>query len=127
MEAGIILFDGDCNLCRNVVRFITANDNNKRFCFVPLGSENASLILSKFNIGNADSGSVLLITDNRVYSRSGAALQIIRKLDGLWPLLYFFIIVPQFIRDPVYNLISRYRYKWFGRATGDLKYRSCCF
>jgi predicted DCC family thiol-disulfide oxidoreductase YuxK len=38
-----------------------------------------------------------------------------KKLNGLWPLLYGFIIVPRFIRDAVYNYVGKNRYKWFGK------------
>lgn len=60
--------------------------------------------------------SVILIENGRTYDRSSAALRIAKKLNGLWPLLYIFIIVPKPIRDAVYNLIGRNRYKWFGKT-----------
>jgi predicted DCC family thiol-disulfide oxidoreductase YuxK len=49
------------------------------------------------------------------YLRSTAALRAFRYLRFPWPLLYAFIIVPPFLRDPVYNLIAHNRYRWFGR------------
>ncbi len=49
------------------------------------------------------------------YSCSTAALQIARRLNGLWPLLGAFLIVPRPIRDAVYDWIGRHRYQWFGR------------
>jgi predicted DCC family thiol-disulfide oxidoreductase YuxK len=33
----------------------------------------------------------------------------------MWPLLYVAIIIPRFLRDAIYNLVARNRYKWFGR------------
>jgi predicted DCC family thiol-disulfide oxidoreductase YuxK len=58
--------------------------------------------------------SFVFIEDDKVYSQSTAALKVCKYLSGLWPLLYGFIIVPKFIRDGVYNLIAKNRYKWFG-------------
>jgi len=37
-------------------------------------------------------------------------------LKGGLPLLYFFIIVPLFIRNSIYNYIAKNRYKWFGKT-----------
>jgi predicted DCC family thiol-disulfide oxidoreductase YuxK len=121
----IILFDGNCKLCNNVVRFISKNDSRKVFCFIPLESQKASEYLSRYNQKDVNKGSVLLIQDERIYTKSNAVFHILKYLDGLWPLLYVFIIVPGFIRDPVYNLIAKYRYRWFGPSTGSQDFRSC--
>jgi predicted DCC family thiol-disulfide oxidoreductase YuxK len=121
----IILFDGTCKLCNNVVRFITKNDSRKIFCFVPLESEKATEYLNLYNKKNVNKGSVLLIQDEKIYTKSNAVLHILKYLDGLWPLFYIFIVVPGFIRDPVYDVIAKYRYRWFGTVKGDPHYRSC--
>jgi predicted DCC family thiol-disulfide oxidoreductase YuxK len=120
-----ILFDGTCNLCNNVVSFITKNDRKRIFCFIPLGSEKALDYLNSYNKKDVNKGSVLLIRDDKIYTKSDAVLHILKYLDGLWPLLYMFIIVPAFIRDPVYDIISKYRYRWFGVCTDCPDYRSC--
>lgn len=121
----MILFDGTCKLCNNVVRFITKNDSKRIFCFIPLESEKASEYLNRYNKKNVNKGSVLLIEDEKIYTKSNAVLHILKCLDGLWPLFFVFIIVPGFIRDPVYDIIAKYRYRWFGPSTGSPDYRSC--
>jgi predicted DCC family thiol-disulfide oxidoreductase YuxK len=121
----IILFDGTCKLCNNVVKFIAKNDSKKTFCFIPLESEKAEEYLNRYHKHNVNKGSVLLIQDDNIYTKSNAVLHILKCLDGLWPLFYGFIIVPGFIRDPVYDIIAKYRYRWFGAVKGDPDYRSC--
>ncbi len=121
----IILFDGTCKLCNNVVKFITKNDSKRLFCFIPLDSQKASEYLSRYNEKNVNKGSVLLIQNEKLYTKSNAVLHILKYLDGLWPLFYGFIIVPGFLRDPVYDIIAKYRYRWFGAVTGESDYRSC--
>jgi predicted DCC family thiol-disulfide oxidoreductase YuxK len=121
----IILFDGSCKLCNNVVRFITKNDSKRIFCFIPLESEKATEYLNRYNKKNVNRGSVLLIQGDKIYTKSNAVLHILKCLDGLWPLFYGFIIVPGFIRDPVYDIIAKYRYRWFGPSNGSPDYRSC--
>jgi predicted DCC family thiol-disulfide oxidoreductase YuxK len=121
----IILFDGSCKLCNNVVRFITKNDSKRVFCFIPLGSEKATEYLNRYHKKNVNKGSVLLIQGDKIYTKSNAVLHILKCLDGLWPLFFGFIIVPAFIRDPVYDIIAKYRYRWFGPSTGSPDYRTC--
>ncbi len=82
--------------------------------FASLQSSEAKKLLSDLHF-TIDGSSFILIENNVVYERSTAALRIARKLKGLWPLLYMFMIVPKFIRDSVYNFISKNRYKWFGK------------
>ena len=67
--------------------------------------------------------------EDKVYTRSTAALRVARKLSGAWKLLYGIMIVPRFLRNFVYNVIARNRYKWFGKKdecmipTAELKDR----
>jgi predicted DCC family thiol-disulfide oxidoreductase YuxK len=121
----IILFDGTCKLCNNVVKFISKNDSSRIFCFIPLESEKATEYLNRYNKKDVNKGSVLLIQGEKIFTKSNAVLHILKCLDGLWPFFYVFIVVPGFIRDPVYDIISKYRYRWFGPSTGSSEYRSC--
>ena len=66
-------------------------------------------------MGNTLPDSVVLIEDGRVYTRSTAALRIVRRLVFPWPLIYALMVVPRPLRDMVYDLIARHRYWWFGK------------
>jgi predicted DCC family thiol-disulfide oxidoreductase YuxK len=59
--------------------------------------------------------SIILIRENQLYLRSTAALEIARRLDFPWPVLYAFIIIPRFLRDGIYDWISARRYRFFGK------------
>jgi predicted DCC family thiol-disulfide oxidoreductase YuxK len=111
----LVLFDGVCHFCNNSVNFIIDRDPEKKFVFAPLQSELAANALTRFGESNTVIDTIILIQDNKLYKRSRAALEIARKLNGLWPLCYIFIIVPSFIRNFFYNLIAKNRYKWFGQ------------
>lgn len=63
--------------------------------------------------------SVVLAQDGKVYVESTAALKIVKQLNGLWPMLYLFILVPPVVRDTIYRWVADNRYRWFG------KYHSC--
>lgn len=111
----VIFFDGVCNLCNGAVQFTIERDHKNSFRFASLQSDFAKEELTPFNISSANLASFILLEEGKIYLRSTAALRVARKLKGLWPLLYGFIIVPRFIRDAVYNYIAKNRYKWFGK------------
>jgi predicted DCC family thiol-disulfide oxidoreductase YuxK len=59
--------------------------------------------------------SVIYIHNKKAFTQSSAALHIVKQLSGLWPALYAFIIIPPFIRNRIYMIIARNRYRWFGK------------
>ncbi|UCS93119.1 thiol-disulfide oxidoreductase DCC family protein [Echinicola marina] len=111
----IVLFDGVCNLCNQAVDFIIQHDSKNHFKLASLQDEPGKALLKGKSIDEAYLDSIVLLRKNKVYYKSRAALEIAKKLKGLWPLFYGFIIVPQFLRDPVYDWIAKNRYKWFGK------------
>jgi predicted DCC family thiol-disulfide oxidoreductase YuxK len=115
-QQAVILFDGVCNLCNGFVQFVIKRGNGNYFSFAALQSEYANQQLEKFNYKATGLASVVLIENNKVYTKSTAALRILKKMKGFYPLLYAFIIVPPLIRDTVYQWIARNRYRWFGKT-----------
>ena len=111
----IILFDGICNLCNGAVQFIIKRDKKDQFVFASLQGRSGSELLNKFELPSNLINSFVLVEGDKVYTRSTAALRVARKLNGGWKLLYGFMIIPRFIRNAVYNLIAKNRYKWFGK------------
>jgi predicted DCC family thiol-disulfide oxidoreductase YuxK len=124
----IVLFDGVCNLCSGSVQFILKRDKNNLFQFASLQSKPGQEYLKKFNLPADTFNSFVLVEGDNIYTRSTAALRIAKNLKG-WKWLYAFRIVPKFIRDAVYNLIAKNRYRWFGKKnecwipTPDLRAR----
>jgi predicted DCC family thiol-disulfide oxidoreductase YuxK len=113
-DKSIILFDGVCNLCSGAVQFILKRDHKKQFVFASLQSEIGQQLLLKNKV-NTSVETIILLQNDKWFSQSTAALEIARKLSGAWPLFYAFIIIPRFVRDGVYDWISRNRYKFFGK------------
>ncbi|MEJ0054181.1 MAG: thiol-disulfide oxidoreductase DCC family protein [Bacteroidota bacterium] len=114
-EKSIILFDGVCNLCNGFVNFLILRDKQNKFQFGSLQSPKAQELLKQYQYSTNDLSTVLLLEDGKLYSQSTAVLKIVRRMDGAWPLLYGFIILPRPIRDFFYQLIAKNRYKLFGR------------
>lgn len=115
-DHAIVLFDGVCNYCNRMVNFTIRHDKKNYFLFAPLRSAAAAGLIKKYGVPDDTSNSTfVLIENNKFYLRSTASLRLLRKLNGLYPLLYVFIIVPPFIRDAFYGIIARRRYQWWGK------------
>lgn len=87
----------------------------KKFVFAPLQSVAGQQLLYKYQLPRNSFDSFVFIVDNAVYLRSAASLQVLKKLPWYWKWTQILWIVPAFLRDAVYNLIARNRYKWFGK------------
>ncbi|ABF87232.1 conserved hypothetical protein [Myxococcus xanthus DK 1622] len=112
----VVLFDGVCNLCNGTVLFIIDRDPEARIRFTALQSQRAAALLAPHGVvPKEEPDSFVLLQDGKLYERSTAALRVARMLKGPWRFLYAFIVVPRPLRDLVYRIIARNRYRWFGR------------
>ena len=114
----VILFDGVCNLCNASVQWVIERDKEGRFDFAPLQSDAARRELAKLmDVKEIDTlpDSIVLLDSDGVHVRSTAALRILRELGSWYMLLRLGVVLPRPIRDAVYNLVARNRYRWFGR------------
>ncbi len=115
-EKKIVLFDGVCNLCNGAVQFIIRRDRRDRFRFAALQSELGQELCRARHIDTTQVDSIVLIDPGvAYYIKSDAALEIARDLKGYgWmPLMLGWI--PRGVRDAVYDLVARNRYRWFGK------------
>jgi len=128
-EAHILLFDGVCNLCNSIVQFIIKRDPKGKFQFASLQSESGQALLRKFGLPTDDFNSFVYIQGDEYFLKSSAGLHVLKELGGFWKLFYIFIIFPIPLRDFVYSIIAKTRYKIFGKrdtcmvATPELKQR----
>lgn len=111
----IVFFDGVCNLCNSSVDFMIKRDKNNQFLVGALQDETSKDILSQYDVKEDYLDSIILLEKGKIFYKSTAALKIARHLSGLWPALYPLIILPQGLRDIVYDWIGQNRYKWFGK------------
>jgi predicted DCC family thiol-disulfide oxidoreductase YuxK len=111
----ILLFDGVCNLCNRTVQFVIKRDAKAKFLFASLQSDYGQTLLKRFGLPQDDFDSFVLISGDKFYLRSTAGLHVLKELGGGWKLLYALIIFPRPLRDFIYNLVARTRYKTFGK------------
>ena len=120
MNQSVVIFDGICNLCSRGVAFIIRRDPRNLFRFAAAQSDAGKKLMEGYGLDPGEVVSLVLVENGKIYMRSSALLRIVRRLTGLWPVLYGLVIIPFFLRDPVYDFVARNRYKWFGKQENCL-------
>ncbi len=111
----ILLFDGLCNLCNGAVNFILKRDKIGKFKFAALQSEIGNKLCKQHNIDTNIIDSIVLIKNDKVYIKSTAVLEILKDMPIGWRVFRSGIILPKVIRDYLYDLIAKHRYRIFGK------------
>ncbi len=110
----VILFDGICVFCSQWVRFIVARDTAARFRFTPIQSTYGTRLAQALRIDADDPDTNAVVHDGLAYFKSDGALTVLSLLPG-WGWARVLFAVPRFIRDGVYNVVAKNRYRIFGR------------
>jgi predicted DCC family thiol-disulfide oxidoreductase YuxK len=113
-DDGIILYDGVCALCSGWIRFVAQRDRARRFRFTPISSPYGRRLAEALGIDPDDPDTNAVILKGRALRRSDAALAVVSTLPR-WRWVRALHLVPRAVRDVVYTLIARHRYRVFGR------------
>lgn len=125
----ILFFDGVCNLCSASVQFIIEHERAPTIRFASLQSALAKATLPPLGVDPTALESLVFVEDGTATVRSTAALRISRHFRSPWSVFRFFSWVPTIIRDAVYLLVAKNRYRLFGKKdscwmpTPELKQR----
>ena len=114
----VILYDGVCVFCSHWIRFIAARDTQQRFRFTAIQSAYGTRLAQAFGIDPHDPDTNAVIHGGAAHLKSDAALTVLFSLPG-WGWARVLWLVPKFLRNAVYNLVARNRYRIFG------KYEEC--
>ena len=111
---GIILFDGQCVFCDHSVQFILKRDVDEVFQFASLQSAIGQQLLKQYDV-DASMDSIVVIYRDKVYTQSDAAIVIAQQFKGLRKLLAVVKYMPKWLRDKLYVVIAKNRYRIFGK------------
>ena len=129
----ILFFDGVCGLCNRFVDFMLRSDSQHRFRYAPLQGETARRLLGldgeagdrqpeggKAGVHQAgreavEPRSFIFLDTDRRFEQSNAVLHALIRLGGAWRLIAVLYVFPRPLRDFVYRVVARNRYRWFGR------------
>jgi predicted DCC family thiol-disulfide oxidoreductase YuxK len=104
----IVIYDGVCGLCNHSVKLLIRLDKNKILRYTSLQGEFVKTVAL-----DADIDSIVFYDEGRLYYKSSAILKILRSLGGFWVMVTFFYGVPRFIRDALYDVVAKYRQRFF--------------
>jgi predicted DCC family thiol-disulfide oxidoreductase YuxK len=113
-DDGIILYDGVCVLCSGWMRFVLDRDTKKVFRFTPIQSPYGRALAQMLDIDPDDPDTNAVVIDHVGWRQSDAALQVVSRLPG-WSWVRGLRLVPRPLRDLIYRLVARTRYRVFGR------------
>jgi predicted DCC family thiol-disulfide oxidoreductase YuxK len=111
----VILYDGVCVFCSRWIRFVAARDTNRRFRFTAIQSGYGTRLAQAFGIDPDDPDTNAVVHGGVAYFKSDAALTVLSNLPG-WGWTRALYMVPKPLRDAVYNLVARNRYRIFGKS-----------
>ena len=117
--APVLLYDGECGVCDKSVQVILKHDRRKVMRFAALQSKYGKEVVARHSsLSNVDSLILIepadIIGAEKIFIRSTAVLRIVAYLGGVWKLLLIGYIIPRPIRDFMYDVIARNRYRILG-------------
>jgi predicted DCC family thiol-disulfide oxidoreductase YuxK len=112
-----MVFDGFCNLCSGGARWVQRHRIEPPFRLVPMQSELGRAMLAEQGYDPDDPLTFLVVDGDRSLTQSDAWIHLVAAAGGGWRLIHATRVIPRILRDSVYRLIARNRYRWFGRRT----------
>lgn len=111
-ERHIVFYDSECMLCSRTILFLLKKDRKKNLRFAPLGG-------TTFNLLNIDSSkhnnTLIFLNKDEILTESTGVLFILSMLPYPWKLISILKIFPAVLRNSIYRLVAKNRYKWFGK------------
>lgn len=108
----VVFFDGDCGVCNFWVQWILERDSKDQFMFASLQSEFGQKFLSERGLDTKVFNTMYLWKPNSYYLiKSKAVLEIARLLGGVYQLSVIGKIIPSFLSDKLYDVVSKNRMK----------------
>ena len=114
----VILYDGVCVFRSRGMRFVATRDVERRFRFTAIQSGYGTRLAQAFGIDPDDPDTNAVVRGGVAYFKSDAALTVLGALPG-WGWTRALFRVPKPLRDTIYSLFARNRYRLFG------KYEEC--
>lgn len=115
-----MLYDGVCGLCNRLIQFLLKRDKNDALRFASLQSDFAAAILKRQGADPHNLDTVYVVVDHelpseRLLARSDAILSLGQALGGIWSASVVGKVIPRKLRDALYDVVAKNRYKVFGK------------
>jgi predicted DCC family thiol-disulfide oxidoreductase YuxK len=111
----IIVFDGHCVLCSGFARFVLRFDRSKSFRLLPAQSPLGTTVYKHYGLDPIDYQTNILIENGRAYFKSDGSIRMFTRLGFPWNIALLLRLIPTRLRDRLYSIVARNRFRWFGR------------
>ena len=108
----IVIFDGSCVLCSAFAAFILRKDRSRRLRLMAAQTPVGAALYKHFGFDPTETN--ILLDNGRTYLRSDGSLRVFSMLGLPWSLIGSGRLLPRFVRDWVYGIVARNRFRWFG-------------
>lgn len=110
----ILVFDGVCVLCSGLARFLLRHDTRRQFRLLAAQTPLGTALYRHFGLEPVAYETNLLIDDGQVWFKSEGSIRIFERLGFPWSLVTLGRLLPRPVRDRLYDVVARNRYRWFG-------------
>ena len=111
MYDNIVFFDGVCPICNFFIRFLLKINKKRTLFFSPLQGETFKKLLTE----DYHLQTIVFYQNQKTYTLSEAVIRILMTSTPMFKFLFLFLLIPKVLRDFLYKIISRFRYKIFGQ------------
>jgi predicted DCC family thiol-disulfide oxidoreductase YuxK len=111
----VIVYDGYCHLCSGWARFHHRHPAKPAFELVAMQSQRGRELLTTHGVDPDDPTTFLVLDDGKAFTQSDAAIQVMIGSGGFWRLASLARVIPRRLRDGLYGVVARNRYRWFGK------------
>lgn len=112
----IVVFDAHCLLCNGWVQFLLRHDTAAQLRFASIQGQTGRALLARAGLQVEGLQTLLVVDGERVWQHTAAIFRVLHALGWPWRLAWAAWLVPAPVRDPLYRLVARHRYRWFGRS-----------
>jgi predicted DCC family thiol-disulfide oxidoreductase YuxK len=109
----VVVYDGVCMLCNRLIQHLLAKDKRQVLTFSSF--QGLPDVISKNGLQFPLEESISYYRKGRWWQQSSAILLIYKDVFGSWHWSQLAWIFPRFLRDFIYRIIAKNRYRWFGK------------
>jgi predicted DCC family thiol-disulfide oxidoreductase YuxK len=114
-ERPLFLFDEDCVLCSAGAQFVLKHDREGRHRLSVVQSPLGRAIYAHYGLDPNRTN--LLLAGGVAHTRSDAVLGLAAGLGPPWSWVRVARLIPRPVREAIYGLVARNRFRWFGRRS----------
>jgi predicted DCC family thiol-disulfide oxidoreductase YuxK len=109
------VMDANCGLCARGAAWIARNDVDEKFRIVSVQSALGAALLRHYGMDPEDPLSWLYVEHGHAHTSLDAIMRVGKEFGGIWKMLAVFNVLPRSVRDSLYGVVARNRYRFLGR------------